>query len=60
MGSAPEMYDVVVVGAGGTMGSSAMYHLASQGAKVMRSLADYSCIMSYTSCIGWLGLVLRP
>ncbi|KAL6781739.1 SOX1B [Auxenochlorella protothecoides x Auxenochlorella symbiontica] len=28
-------YDVIVVGAGGTMGSSAMYHLARSGSKVL-------------------------
>lgn len=31
----PEEYAVIVVGAGGTMGSSAMYHLAKAGAKVV-------------------------
>lgn len=29
-------YDVIVVGAGGTMGSSAMYHLAKSGSKASR------------------------
>lgn len=36
-------YDVIVVGAGGTMGSSAMYHLARSGSKASRRGVKGGC-----------------